>query len=66
MLEQGEQRDWFDSNFIIYLAVIAVVGLLLFIWRELSTDKPAVNLRILRNINFTSATLLGGVLGSRS
>jgi DHA2 family multidrug resistance protein len=63
MLEQGEQRDWFDSNFIMYLAVIAVVGLLLFIWRELSTDKPAVNLRILRNINFTSATFLGGVLG---
>ena len=63
MLEQGEQRDWFDSNFIMYLAVIAFVGLLLFIWRELSTDKPAVNLRILRNINFTSATFLGGVLG---
>jgi len=63
MLEQGEQRDWFDSNFIIYLAVIAVVGLLLFIWRELSTDRPAVNLRILKNINFTSATFLGGILG---
>jgi len=63
MLEQGEQRDWFDSNFIIYLAVIAVVGLLLFIWRELSTDRSAVNLRILKNINFSSATFLGGILG---
>jgi DHA2 family multidrug resistance protein len=63
MLEQGEQRDWFDSNFIIYLAVIAVVGLVLFVWRELRTDKPAVNLRILKNINFTSATCLGGILG---
>jgi len=63
MLEQGEQRDWFDSRFIMYLAVIAAAGLILFIWRELQTDKPAVNLRILKNINFTSATFLGGILG---
>jgi DHA2 family multidrug resistance protein len=29
----------------------------------LNTDRPAVNLRILKNINFTSATFLGGILG---
>jgi DHA2 family multidrug resistance protein len=63
MLEQGEQRDWFDSNFIIYLAIVAAVGLILFVWRELSAEKPAVNLRIMKDINFTSATFLGGVLG---
>ena len=63
MLEQGEQLDWFDSDFIIYLTVIAAVGLVLFVWWELSTDRPAVNLRILKNVSFTSATLLGGVLG---
>ena len=63
MLEQGEQREWFDSDFIIYLSVVAVVGLVLFVWRELRTDRPAVNLRILKNINFTSATFLGGILG---
>jgi DHA2 family multidrug resistance protein len=63
MLEQGEQHDWFDSDFIIYLAVIAAVGLVLFVWRELIIEKPAVNLRILKNVSFTSATSLGGVLG---
>jgi DHA2 family multidrug resistance protein len=63
MLEQGEQRDWFDSDFIVYLSVVAVVGLVLFVWRELRIDRPAVNLRILKNINFTSATFLGGILG---
>lgn len=63
MLEQGQQRDWFDSDFIIYLAAVAAVGLILFVWQELRTDKPAVNLRILKDINFTSATFLGGVLG---
>jgi DHA2 family multidrug resistance protein len=33
------------------------------VWRELTTDRPAVNLRILSNISFASATALGGVLG---
>ena len=63
MLEQGEQCDWFESDFIIYLTVVAVVGLVLFVWRELKTERPAVNLRILKNVSFTSATFLGGVLG---
>jgi DHA2 family multidrug resistance protein len=62
-LEQGEQHDWFDSNFIIYLAAVAIVGLVLFVWQELRTERPAVNLRILKDINFTSATFLGGILG---
>ncbi len=63
MLEQGERHDWFDSSFVTVLAVIAAVGLCLFAWVELTTDRPAVNLRILRNVSFTSATLLGAVLG---
>jgi DHA2 family multidrug resistance protein len=40
-----------------------VIGLLLFIWRELKTDRPAVDLKILKNIPFASGTVLGGVLG---
>ena len=63
MLEKGEQKDWFASNFIISLAAISCIGLMVFIWRELTTDRPAVNLRILKDINFTSATFLGGILG---
>lgn len=63
MLEQGEREDWFTSSFIVMLAAISVAGLILFIWRELTTDRPAVDLRILRNASFSSATALGGVLG---
>lgn len=63
MLEKGEQKDWFESNFIISLAIMSAVGILLFIWRELTTERPAVNLGILRDINFSSGTLLGGLLG---
>jgi DHA2 family multidrug resistance protein len=63
MLESGERNDWFESAFVIRLAIIAVVGLVLFVWRELTTENPAVDLRILRNVSFASATALGGILG---
>jgi MFS transporter, DHA2 family, multidrug resistance protein len=33
------------------------------VWRELATDRPAVDLRIMKNSAFSSATLIGGVLG---
>jgi MFS transporter, DHA2 family, multidrug resistance protein len=63
MLEQGEQNDWFASKFILYLSVIAVIGLIFFVWRELKVESPAVNLHILKDVNFSSATFLGGILG---
>ena len=49
VLEQGETEDWFSSRFIVNLVIIGIIGLGLFIWRELKTDHPAVNLRVLRH-----------------
>src|SRR5919199_6014772 len=48
-LEEGEKEDWFNSGFITTLAVVGIVGLGLFIWRELTTKNPAVDLRVLRH-----------------
>lgn len=64
VLERGEKEDWFATTYIIVLAFIAVIGGLLFIWRELSTDYPVVNLRILRHRSFTmgiATTLFFGI-----
>lgn len=63
MLEQGASHDWFGSTYIVALGALAVAGMVLFVWRELTTPAPAVDLRILRNVPFASATFLGGVLG---
>ena len=63
MLEKGQDKDWFQSSLIVWLAVCALVGMALFTWRELRTDRPAVDLSIFRNVPFSSATALGGVLG---
>ena len=63
MLEKGQDLDWFQSSFILWLAIISVVFLAAFIWRELRTSGPAVDLSLFRNVPFASATALGGVLG---
>ena len=63
MLEKGQEKDWFASSLIVWFAVLAAVGLGGFVWRELTADRPAVDLRILKNVPFSSGTALGGVLG---
>ncbi|MCG6537130.1 MAG: DHA2 family efflux MFS transporter permease subunit, partial [Syntrophales bacterium LBB04] len=63
MLERGDQKDWFASHLITYLAAAACLGLLFFVVRELTPDAPAVDLRILKDSNFSSGVLLSGILG---
>jgi DHA2 family multidrug resistance protein len=63
LLERGQQKDWFSSNLIVSLTVISGLGLIFFIWRELTAEKPAVNIRIMKDLNFTTGTLLIGILG---
>ncbi|MBL1177210.1 DHA2 family efflux MFS transporter permease subunit [Pantanalinema sp. GBBB05] len=62
-LEEGEREDWFESGFITMLAIAAVIGLILFIWRELSTKAPAVDLRVLRHKSLAAGSLYSGILG---
>jgi DHA2 family multidrug resistance protein len=63
MLEEGQRKDWFASEFIVSLAAISCLGLILFVWRELKTEKPAVDIRILKDFNFASACLVNAVIG---
>ncbi|HET8654802.1 MAG TPA: DHA2 family efflux MFS transporter permease subunit [Longimicrobiaceae bacterium] len=64
MLEEGERENWFDSSLITRLAVLAAVGIALFVWREVTTERPAVDIALLKNVRFTAATVLGGVMGA--
>ena len=66
MLDDGQRKDWFGSNWIIAAAVIAVVCLVgVFFWEWHSKD-PMIDFRLLKNRNFCLATgtmfLLGFVL----
>jgi DHA2 family multidrug resistance protein len=63
LLEKGESEDWFATSYIVALAVASVLGLLLFIWRELSTDHPIVNFKIMRHRSFSIGMFTSFVLG---
>jgi DHA2 family multidrug resistance protein len=63
MLERGERYDWWESAFITSLAVIALVSGIALIWRELTTDEPVVNFRILKSRQLTAGVAMGMVLG---
>lgn len=58
MLDKGQQGDWFSSSFIRTLAGVAVVTLAVFIFRELRSETPIVDLRVLNDRNFAIGTLL--------
>jgi DHA2 family multidrug resistance protein len=63
VLDKGEREDWFGSNFIIWCAVVAAVGLLgAFLW-ELSQKDPAVDFHLLKERNFLIATMTMFMLG---
>ncbi len=63
LLEEGEAVGWFASAYIVTLTAVAVSALLVFVFWELRTPAPAVDLRILKNLSFAAGTAIGGMLG---
>lgn len=63
VLEEGQQDDWFASDVITILSILAVIGLVLFIYQELRTKYPAVDLRVLRYPALTAGSIYSGILG---
>lgn len=57
MLDKGNDNAWFQSPYIVTLAVIATVFLTFFVVWELTDDNPIVDLRLFKRRNFTVATL---------
>jgi DHA2 family multidrug resistance protein len=53
MFDKGKDLDWFNSGAIVALAVIAALGLALFIVWELTDEHPVVDLRLFKRRNFT-------------
>src|SRR5580704_115798 len=63
VLEEGNKDDWFDSPFILRLAIVAAVFLSAFVAIELNVRKPLVNLRLLKNRNFGTGVLVNMLMG---
>jgi len=63
MLERGERYDWWDSRLVTALGVTALLAGIALIWRELTTDEPVINFRILKSRQLTAGVSLGLLLG---
>ena len=63
VLEEGNKDDWFSSPFILRLAAVALVSLSLFVWIELTVEKPLIRLRLLKQRNFGLGTIASTLLG---
>jgi DHA2 family multidrug resistance protein len=62
-LEEGNKDDWFGSTFIVRLSIIAAIALKLFLWIELTSERPLLNLRLLARRNFGFGMLANFLLG---
>lgn len=62
-LEQGNEDDWFESSFITLLALASAVGFALWVWRELTFEAPAVNLKVLRHRSLSAGSAYSFVVG---
>ena len=63
MLDKGQEDDWFGSNFITTLAILAVVGLVSLVIWEWSRKNPIIDVRMYRNLNFVQANVMIFILG---
>lgn len=63
-LDKGQEDDWFGSAFICWTICISLVSLVAFVWRELKAESPVVDLRILRNRNFSVGAILMTAVGA--
>jgi len=63
VLEEGNKDDWFGSPLIVRLSLVSAVALSLFIWIELTTEQPLLNLRLLLRRNFGLGSISNVILG---
>ena len=63
VLDKGQQDDWLAAQWIRWALTISGAAMIAFIVRELVTDEPIVNLRILGDRNFALGTILITAMG---
>jgi DHA2 family multidrug resistance protein len=64
VLDKGQEADWFGSAWICWATAVSVATLIAFVFWELRDRHPILNLRLLKNRNFATATFLVAVLGA--
>lgn len=66
-LDEGQEKDWFSSNFIVAFLIMAAIGLVCLIvwelWQARRNHRPILDLRLFSQRNFSVAFLMMFILG---
>lgn len=63
VLEEGNNKDWFQDEKIVVGTVIMLIGGVVFFWRAFKAELPVVDLRAFSNRNFAIGSLFSFVMG---
>jgi len=63
LLDKGQEDDWFGSHFITSLVIISAVCLISLVVWEWFEKAPIIDVRMFKNFNFASASLMLFMLG---
>ncbi len=63
VLERGEHDDWFNSNTIVTLTIVAIVSLVWFVIKALRDRYPVVDLHVFRLRSFAIGSIIGIITG---
>jgi DHA2 family multidrug resistance protein len=63
VLEQGQRLDWFSSDVVVILTIIAVATITAFVIRELRDPSPLVDLRLFASRVFSGGNVITVISG---
>lgn len=63
ILDRGQADDWFNAGWICWASVLSVVSMLFFLFWEMRSPHPLVDLRVFKNRTFAVGTLLQFIAG---
>ena len=58
VLDKGQQDDWFQSDFILILALVSAVCLTALVFWELFQERPILDLRIFKDTSFATGNIV--------
>ncbi|MFI3255931.1 MAG: DHA2 family efflux MFS transporter permease subunit [Psittacicella sp.] len=62
MLSSGQDDSWFQSNLIIAYTIISIIGIVLLLIWELTSDHPVIDFSLFKYRNFTLGTILTSIV----
>jgi len=63
VLERGQADDWFSNKIILLFTIIAAICIPAFIWWELTTEHPIMDLRLYKNPALINGTIMMACVG---